>query len=251
MKKHKVVLVLLSVASMLSLCACGEKSTINEHVEESQQEVVKEETSVVVVQETVEVLPVEVPLAEAETKLEETSSEEESDDFVITDELLTELSDDMDSFQVSFDGAVVQLPTTYSVMEQLGFIMDDKIHDFGDGYSVEMWKDKFGICTFCNNYGNEEADIKECAVTVITASSYKGCDMEILLPKGIQLGVSTYDDIIAAYGEPDRIDKSREKYIDMYYDISDNQYIEVQTYTDTGILCYFAVENNKEPELTE
>ncbi len=251
MKKNKAVLILLSVAGMLLLCACGNKSTINEHVEESQQEAVKEETSVALVQEPIEVLPVEVPLAESETKMEETSCEEKSDEFVITDALLTELSEDVYSFQISFDGAVVQLPTTYSVIEQLGFVMEDKIYDFDNGYNVIMWKDKDSICTFCNHYGNKEADIRDCPVTVIAAEGYKGCDMEVLLPKGIQLGVSTYEDIIAAYGEPDRSYEYLEKYIEMIYEISDNQYILLKTYIDTGIFCYLEVENTIKFEVTE
>lgn len=45
---------------------------------------------------------------------------------VVTDKILTELSEDVYSFQISFDGAVVQLPTTYSVLEQVGFVMEIK-----------------------------------------------------------------------------------------------------------------------------
>lgn len=247
MKNNKVVLIILTIAYMLVLCACGAQSVTNVNVEELQ----KEETREVAVQETVEVLPVEVPLAEAETKIEESLSEEESEVFVITDKILTELSEDVYSFQISFDGAVVQLPTTYSVLEQVGFVMEDKIHDFEDGYNVIMWKNKDTICTFCNHYGNEKADIRDCPVTGIAAEGYKGCDMEILLPKGIQLSVSTYDEIIAAYGEPDRSYESLNKYIEMVYEISDNQYILLKTYIDTGVLCSLEVENTIEFEATE
>lgn len=75
----------------------------------------------------------------------------------------------------------------------------------------------------------------------------KDCTWEIKLPKGIQYGVSTKDDIIAAYGTPSS-DYDGDNYYKMEYKYDSYQTIELYVYKDTGVLEQIKIKNITELE---
>ena len=89
----------------------------------------------------------------------------------------------------------------------------------------------------------------ECMVTGITMDQYdlKDCDWEIILPGGIQYGVSNADDIKAAYGNPSR-DYDGDLYYSMTYEYDSYQDIEFYVYKETNTLGKIDIRNMTELE---
>lgn len=154
-------------------------------------------------------------------------------------------------FQISMDGTVYQFPMWYSDFEALGW------EHLGDGSSrlkpgevtaAESWeKDGYEVYAEIANVSMNTAALSDCEVIGLTInkSNFKNCDWEILLPGGIQYGVSNADDIKAAYGEPSSADGGelyyRLKYkYDFYREIT--LYVYKQTDTLGSIEIYNMIE---------
>ena len=165
----------------------------------------------------------------------------------------SELSDDIYSFQVSVDGTVYQFPMWAKDFAALGWTYDgdDSQTLTSNQYTVaETWvKGDLEVYTSLINLSMNEVTYKDAAVGGITFDEYdlKDTNVQIVLPKGIQFGVSTRDDIIAAYGEPtDEYDGSM--YYNMTYEYDYYQEIDLYVYKESGTLDKIEIRNFVELE---
>ena len=244
--KRKTLALLLALSFALSTTACSKETSETAVAKDAFAEDTEDEK-------------------EEETKTEDVETEEESTVEAETEEETkeaakkssantpSELSDDLYSFQVSIDGTVYQFPMWYSDFESLGWTYDgDNTQTLSSNqYSVvETWeKDGVSVYTQLANLSMNTVPFSECMVTGITMDQYdlKDCDWEIILPGGIQYGVSNADDIKAAYGNPSR-DYDGDLYYSMTYEYDSYQDIEFYVYKETNTLGKIDIRNMTELE---
>jgi len=163
------------------------------------------------------------------------------------------LADSWDSFQISINGEVYKLPMWYSDFEALGWEYDGDPTDTLDSneYSMfESWeKDGVEIETRIANLSMNKKPYSECIIAGISVDSYdmKGSDAKIVLPGGITYGVSTADDVKAAYGTP------KNEYIGEYshslsYELEYHQSLEIGVSQESGVVDSIDLENMVELE---
>lgn len=125
------------------------------------------------------------------------------------------LSDDLYTFQISIDGKVVSLPMRYEQFMELGFTpsnetelaaLDETLEPYTYSKLIYHKKGDAELSVAFYNFSENAVPIKECvmcAIVIDTEKPEEGLTAEnITLPKGIQYGVSTLEDVKAAYGEP-------------------------------------------------
>lgn len=247
--KKKTLSLLLAISCVLSATACGaaeeekteEVSRVSEAREELEREFNEEED-----EDEIE----EEPEVEEESEEEEPEEEKE---MTKTSTAPGELSDDLYDFQVSIDGTVYQFPMWYSDFEALGWEYDgDNTETLSSNqYTVaETWsKDGFEVYTQFANLSMNSVPYSESMVAGITFDRFflKDCDWEILLPGGIQFGVSDADDIKEAYGEPSR-DYDGDLYYMMTYELDYYQEVELYVYKEENALLQIEIQNLVELE---
>ena len=165
----------------------------------------------------------------------------------------TELSDDLYSFQISIDGTIYELPMWYEEFEALGWTFKDDptVKLYSNQYSLaDRWeKDGVTIYSQSANLTLNAAPLSKCTIASITLDNYymEDSNWEVILPKGIKYGVSTRDDIIAAYGTPsDEYEGS--SYYKMTYKYDSYQEIVLYVYLETGTLDKIEIQNMIEIE---
>lgn len=215
------------------------------------------ESTVESVQETVaETAVVETTVAESEAMVEtETVATTEVVEEVSkpSTEMPSELSEDIYSFQVAVNGTVLQFPMWYSDFEALGFsYTKDATQTLSSSqYTVgEMWqRDGVKISTELANLSMNTKPYTECMVAGITFDNYylEDANWEIILPKGIQYGVATKEDILAAYGTPSS-DYEGSMYYKMTYEYDYYREISLYVYNESGVLEEIEIENMVELE---
>lgn len=246
--KKKLLSTLLCITCVLSLTACNEKDETVAANEERQRDL--------------SAITKEFPGRETDT---ETDAEEENQTEVneestenadatskntstVSTNAPTELSDDLYSFQVSINGTVYQFPMWYSDFEALGFEFCKEPTDTLSSYQytvAEEWiKDKVSVYTTIANLSANTATYDKCIVGGIEFSKYylEDSNWEIILPKGIQYGVSTTEDIIAAYGTPTS-DYDGDLYYKMTYELDYHESIDLYVYKDSGVLEEIDIEH--------
>lgn len=160
----------------------------------------------------------------------------------------TELSNDLYSFQVSINGVIHQFPMWYSDFEALGWTFRDDSSETlsSNQYSVaDVWlKDDIKVYSTMANLSINTAPYTNCMVAGISLekSYLKESGWEIVLPGGITYGVSTKDDIIAAYGDPSS-DFDSDLYYKMAYELDYHEYVNLYVYKDSGVLEKIEIEN--------
>ncbi len=243
--KKKLVIVLLSTWLCIILAACGGDSTNEDPVSP-----VEEAT------EEPEPEPTEVPEPVETEAPEEPEATEAPEETVPDININTELSDDLYSFQVQFNNDVFNLPIKFADLEKMGWVFQDDTSMTLEPYQYLIsgtWRmDDDGTRIYTNiiNFAPNVLPITDCVVASLSVDEY---DLEegdaFILPKGIQLLVSTEDDIIAAYGEPTELRESESfNYLD--YEMNYDQNIEFMIDTETGKLVEIALENMIETEET-
>ena len=244
MKKKLVILALL-MAFVMSCTACGGgvvgmlAKDDKEPVTDTQNEVEED------IEEDIE--------EDVEEVVEEEEEEEETSKPSGTVNTPSELSDDLYSFQVSVEGTVYQFPMWASDFAALGWTFDGTADGTLASYEytvAESWvKDDVEVYTTLANMTMNTLAYEDAAVAGIEFSKWnlENCDWEIILPKGIQYGVSTRDDIIAAYGEPS-YEYDGDMYYNMSYEYDTYQEIDLYVYKDTGVLQEIEIRNMIELE---
>ena len=247
--KKKTLALLLAISCTLSMSACGAANRDEDAAEAvSRADEAREELEEELNGESEE---------ETETEEESQSEEEpETEEPAEPEEKKTpakatgpsELSDDLYDFQISIDGTVYQFPMWYSDFEALGWEYDgDNTQTLSSNQytSTEVWvKDGFKVYTEFANLSMNAVPFSESMVAGITLDKFylDECDWEILLPKGIQYGVSNADDIKAAYGEPTR-DYDSDLYYKMTYENDFYREINLYVYKDDNTLREVDMEN--------
>lgn len=240
--KKKVLSILLASVLTLSLIGCA-KTADAEPVTEEPATVVEEET--VVEETTIEETTEEV--------VEETTEPVKEKPKRNAATAPTELSDDLYDFQISVDGTVYQFPMWAADFEALGWTYDgDASQTLSSNQytTTERWnKGEFSVYTQLANLSMNTVGITEAMVAGITFEEYQldGCDWEIILPKGIQYGVSNTEDVLAAYGDPtDEYDG--ELYYKMTYEKDFYQEIHIYVSKETNVINKIEIQNIVELE---
>ena len=252
--KKRILALVLAVNCTVFMTACGdsEKPTVNEVRDTAS----KEDTSSV--SDAASETDVLTQNSDSEENAAEDDNSEQStqDD---TEEIKEEtkasssnasatLSDDLYDFQISIDGTVYQFPMWYSDFEALGWEYDgDKTETLSSNQyaTTQRWKkDNYPVYTVLANMSINTAAFSDSMVAGITLSKYDfaDCDWEIILPGGIQWGVSNADDIKAAYGDPSS-DYDGTYYYDMTYKYDYYREIKLSVDKETGALAEVRIEN--------
>ena len=250
--KKKTLALLLAITCTLSMSACGnETAETGSRADEAREEIEAELN-----EEPEESEAEEEPDAEEEPETEEEPKEEKPEEAKTPAKAASapsELSDDLYDFQISIDGTVYQFPMWYSDFEALGWEYDgDNTRTLSSNQytTTEVWeKDGFEVYTRFANLSMNAVPFSESMVAGITLDRYylEDCDWEILLPGGIQYGVSNADDIKAAYGDPTD-DYDSDLYYKMTYESDSYSEIELYVYKDDNTLKQIDIENLVELE---
>lgn len=155
------------------------------------------------------------------------------------------LSDDLYSFQVHVNGELIVLPCPYADMESNGWTYT------GDGESL-LWPDqhtassgwkKGGVSLSADmvNTSWNVQPIKDCALGALTLD-LSSANSEVLLPGGVQLGVSRTEDVKNAYGAPTSADE-RPDVIRYLYQLDYNQEAAFLFDAATGVLGKITLRN--------
>lgn len=230
--KKKTLALLLAISCALSMAACGASGG--------------EETAASRADEAREELAAEFNEEESEPEEDEESSEKAA---TASGALLEELYD----FQISIDGTVYQFPMWYADFEALGWEYEgDPTETIASGrnMTLERWnKDGVKVLTMFSNLSMNTVSLSESTVAGISFTPYelKDCGWEILLPGGIQWGVSGIDDIIAAYGDPSNTYDSG-VYYSMSYELDIYRNIVLKISKEEGVLREIDIVNVVELE---
>lgn len=167
-----------------------------------------------------------------------------------------QLSDDIYSFQLEYDGVLYQLPMAYEEMEARGWTLskyDDPNLKIGTSSytSVGFIKGERSISVDVINLGINERPLQECLIGGIDIDEgFSDIDFDavsIRLPGGISMGKSNADDIKAAYGEPSDVYES-DLYTKLTYEKDYYQSAELYVYTEDNTLRQVSIRDFSEPE---
>lgn len=242
MKKKSVI---LAVVMCMFLTGCQGGKTIVDPAYDWQKEDALANAQASTPASTEESEPEETETEEPE----ETKTEESSHAPV---QMPGELSDDLLDFQVQINGEVYQFPMWYEDFAAMGWdfgrYSDGEVTLGGQQYSVSESFEKDGLELYFSmyNYGINAVALNKCLVAGVSFDQWNmdGRDDEIILPGGIQYGVSTLEDIEAAYGTPDEQYEGSD-YVSLEYFKDDDYYrsVELQVSTETGVLNSIEVKN--------
>lgn len=156
--------------------------------------------------------------------------------------------EDNNLYQVSIDGVVYSFPMLYSEFEEMGWTYEygmSETIESGDWEYGHLWTNgEIRIQSTMANLSESEKHYSECMIAGIYFDDYYGYDAEdeIVVPGGIQIGVSTRKDILAAYGEPSsEVDREENYRLDYRHDHYSKIYFFVDN--ESGILTEIDVEN--------
>ena len=253
MKKRALAL-FLAVSCTLFMTACGDSeklTTVNEVRDTASKEEAASQESDSEENAAADDVPEQsTPDDAAETK-EEAAEEKETK--AAASNAPATLSDDLYDFQISIDGTVYQFPMWYSDFEALGWEYDgDNTETLSSNQyaSTQRWrKDGYSVYTMLANLSMNTTAFSDSMVAGITLNRHEftDCDWEIILPGGIQWGVSNADDIKAAYGDPSS-DYDGTYYYDMKYKYDYYREIQLSIDKDTDTLAEVKIENIVELE---
>lgn len=194
----KVASFTLALALMLSLVACGDKTTTsNPSSENTPPPVSKQDSSTA-----------DTPSAE-----ESKPVEEDSDATTTTrPPASADLSKDWSSFQFELQGKLYTLPVKFSDLTADGWVMKDEAvlsetlepDQYFVSYTtlVNSNQEDAEISVQFANLGDTSMSVKDCYVNSIQHAEYSWTKNTVLyFPGGIALGM-TMDDVKALYGEP-------------------------------------------------
>ncbi len=165
----------------------------------------------------------------------------------------TELSDDLYSFQVSINGEIYQFPMWYEDFTACGWECTEdtstKLKSNQYYGSAVFTKDGYKFYVGLANLSLNSVTLDKAMVYGIQLDDYylKDNNWKFVLPKGITRGVSTKEDIIAAYGEPND-EYNGSNYDKLTYEYDSYQEIELYISSETKTLNEFEIKNMIELE---
>lgn len=158
------------------------------------------------------------------------------------------LSDDIYSFQAEIDGEVYQFPMSYAEFTAKGWTYDG---DAAQTMDPEQYttaetfkKDASKLYATIFNLGMNTVPFSECQIGGFSVDSYMMKDgaFSLKLPKGIEFGVSTLEDVKAAYGAPSRVYEG-EMYTALSYEYDMYQNVEIQVDKETNVVSKIDIRN--------
>lgn len=158
------------------------------------------------------------------------------------------LSDDIYSFQAEIDGEVYQFPMSYAEFTAKGWTYDgDATHTMDpEQYTTAetFKKDASRLYATIFNLGMNTVPFSECQIGGFSVDSFMMKDgaFSVKLPKGIEFGVSTLEDVKAAYGEPSRV-YDGELYTALSYEYDMYQNVEIQVDKETKVVSKIEIRN--------
>lgn len=165
------------------------------------------------------------------------------------------LSDVLYDFQLQIDGAVYQFPMSYDAFVQNGWEVKSGYSDVTEELEPNQYswyyfvKDDVECTVYILNLGINNMPADQCLVGGIGIDSYDW-DIntgEILMACGIQRGVSTLEDIQAAYGNPADTYEG-DNYTSVTYHKDSYCEVELSVGTESGVLEDIEMRNFVEPE---
>lgn len=165
----------------------------------------------------------------------------------------TEISDNWRDYHVSIDGTIYALPIPYTEWEAQGWKTKDlTTHIAGNGSDYAYFeKDGIEVYALFYNYKLNEAPIEECYIIGLNIDSENvPDDAEIILAGGIQMYVSTLEDIKLTFGAPENIYES-EEYGYTALDYAGDEWedgMDLEVDTATGTLSCINIANTAMPE---
>lgn len=234
-----------------SLTACGKKGENNNNANTNEQ--VQEDSS-----ELAETEPLEtekVPLEDDKKDIVETEEPAPTEEPLETEEPVEEepikivgLPNDIYSFQMALNGDLYDFPMSYVDFITYGWTLDgdDTITLNPDQYSMTQTFRNGEMSCFVNiiNFDINSQPVPKCSIGsfIVDAVQLKRAECEILLPGGIVFGVSTKDDLIAAYGKPSETSE-KSNGIELVYKKGTYQYVKFRVDYETNVLTYVDIHN--------
>lgn len=189
--------------------------------------------------EIVDMTSVEEALADENAKAEAREAEEAA--------LLAEkFNNPLCTFELTVNGETLTLPLRYSDLETAGWAFNGDSSKKMSAHTSESWheweKDGVKLSATMTNFSVNSAPYSECIITKIGYSLYPRNSEEdmITLPNDIQIHKSTYDDIVNAYGEPDRTSEGNEELYMSYYTFDSEHSVVFSFHVETDVV--FGVE---------
>ncbi len=160
-----------------------------------------------------------------------------------------ELSDDLYSFQMKINSDIYTFPMSYDEFLALGWTYknDETMEIQPNSYSPS---ERFSlgdleVYATVTNLGINTVPVTQCAIAGISIDSFQMADVTdvtIELPGGIQYGVSTLDDITAAYGTPSDTYEG-DLYTKVTYEKDYYQDVDLYLDSETGLLNEIEIRN--------
>lgn len=186
------------------------------------------------------------------------SSAISSSEFTLNYDTGFQLSDNIYDYQIMIDNTVYQFPMSVSDFMATGLSVssyDDPNELIRPGYEESIWftyNDGSKFIAYVVNFAKSEAPVTDCHVVGVSLYSNQEAASEILfdttkikMAKNITLGVSTYDDVVSAYGNAN--DTSLyEEFGKIKY--AEDLYRSVEfTFDESNILKAIDIENIEQP----
>lgn len=196
MKKRSFALLAAALALLLVLAACGDKAPSSSLPAASS-----------LPPQSSSVAPSSLPEAESSSLPQQPAQTGDKPDF-------GPLSDDLYAFQLEINGDVLQFPMTFEQFLSFGWALkdsDDESEVLDSNYRTGMtFTHTSGMSCYVQvlNFDVNSLPVKDCyvgGIQVDSTSFNKVEDMDklsIVLPGGIQYGVSTLQEALDAYGTP-------------------------------------------------
>lgn len=166
-----------------------------------------------------------------------------------------QLSENLYDFQIQLDGEVYQFPMSYEEFLAYGWEISSAYSDETEELEPNQYdlvyfsKGDVECMAFALNLGLNTMPVSECMIGGISIDNFdwdlsKG---EVLLPGGIRRGVSTLEDVTAAYGSATDTYEG-ELYTSLTYEKDYYQSVELYIYKESGVLEDVEIRNFTEPE---
>lgn len=159
------------------------------------------------------------------------------------------LSDDIYSFQLELNGEIYTFPMSYADFTAMGWEYDgdetDTLAPYEYTAAETFIKDGLEVYTTLINMGVNTVPYAECMVGGVSVDRYQyedAPDTQIAMPGGVAYGVSTLEDIQAAYGTPTDTYEG-DLYTSVSYEYDYYREWEFYVFNESGVLEEFEVRN--------
>ncbi len=154
-------------------------------------------------------------------------------------------------YQVTIDGQLYSFPMDCSEFTSLGWSCNSLENASLDPYHYDLYtfcREEETCSVYLLNTSDYSKLLSECSIAGICIESHDWGDKEgtITLPGGLTRGVSSSEDILAAYGDPDNLQEG-DLYTLYTYVEDENQEIELEVYKTTNVLENIRIQNFREP----